>query len=282
MRKVVFIIIPLLFSQVIVLAQSKDTIEERIFPLMKKLAKKANSNGQELPLPFGINASMYFQEQAMDIQQIAIGDFQVSTEGQFIDINGSQISNTTFTSQLRGDLWLFPFLNIYGMAGQVTTFNNIELLINLNIPPIPGITPGDLKTIERKEIAKINGGVFGGGIVIAFGYKRFFTNINVSFARTFLSELKSSQDAFIAFPMIGYSTNFANFFAATMYKNKGQANKGSFINSNGTPTNYSIVFNSKDWNLIFGMNKTINHWSMNFMLGFGPRTNSLIEIGYRL
>lgn len=252
-----------------------------LFPLMHKLVAKAKSQGAEFPKPFGITGSIYWQKMPMEIERVQIGNLLLEENGNIINVKDSKIENTTLTTQARADLWVLPFLNIYVMAGRVTTFNDINLRINLNVPPIPGLTPGDVKTIERGQIANVNGSVVAFGTVLAGGYKKIFANVNITWAQTHLNELKSEQKAFVAVPMVGYTTKFANLFVGAMYQNNGQQNKGNFTNSEGDLISYQIDYRSKKWNMVVGINKSFGPWQINIIQGFGARTNGIIEVGYR-
>ncbi len=259
-----------------------DTVRGRgLFPLMRGFVEQAEAMGAEFPKPYGIAASMYYQRMNMSIQRVSLGDIVLDPSEGIIDFDGSEIQNTVISSQARADVWVLPFMNVYGMLGRVTTFNDIGLQINLNTDPIPGITPGDITLFERQEIANINGRVLGIGTVLAGGYQNFFANVNITWAKTYLEEVDSYQQSFVVFPMVGISSDFANFIAGAIYQDSGQVNKGSFTNSSGTTTRYEVEYDAKLWNFTVGLNKSIGNWSIVIFQGFGARTNSAIEVGYR-
>ncbi|MBN1184959.1 MAG: hypothetical protein JXB49_21925 [Bacteroidales bacterium] len=271
----------IIFALLPFLAKSQQVDDKRLFPLMKRMLSKADSMGIEFPKPYCLSAGMYQQNQVMKIKQITVGTFVLNDKDDYVNIDNSSIKNTTMSAQFRADVWVLPFLNIYGMAGRVTTFNDLSLRFNINVPPIPGLTQGDFLTIEREQLVNINGTVLAYGTVLAGGYKKLFINVNLSWARTYLEELDSWQKAFAAFPMLGLQTNLANFFVGAMYLNSGQVNKGSFESEGGQITNYEVKFESKQWNYNVGLNKFIGNWSLNVIQGFGERKSSIIEVGYR-
>ncbi|GAA3568854.1 hypothetical protein [Snuella lapsa] len=273
----------LFISSTFIYAQ-RDTLtveKEPLFPLMKSLLKKADSLGFEFPKTYGISASMYHQKQKMDISKITVGNIILNDSDDFVNIDNSTIENTTLSTQVRTDVWVLPFLNVYGMVGRVTTFNNLRLRFNLDVPPIPGLTEGDFRTLERDQLVNINGTVLAFGTILAGGYKNVFININLSWASTSLEELDSKQKAFAAFPMIGLQTKFANIFVGGLYLDSGQENKGSFVSGAGEVTNYEVEFQSQQWNYNIGLNKSIGNWSLSIIQGFGERNSSIIEVGYR-
>lgn len=261
--------------------EATSTSEHSVFPLMYNFLEKARAAGAEFPKPYGISGSMYFQRMRMEIEKVQVGNLLLDPEDGIINFADSEIKNTVVSQQIRADIWVLPFVNLYAMAGRVTTFNDIRLKVNLNAPPIPGLPPGDIPILERQEIANINGTVVGMGTVLAGGYKNIFANVNLTYAKTYLDEVQSFQTSWVAFPMVGVTTGFADLFVGAIYQNNGQVNKGVFTGSNGETIPYTVNYRSKLWNYTVGFNKSIGNWSVVLIQGFGPRVNSVLEIGYR-
>lgn len=271
----------LLLIPVLLSAQNTDNHRQSLFPLMKNIIEKADSMGIEFPAPYGLSAGMYKQNQKMEIKQISVGSIVLDDKNDFVNIANSSIENTTMSSQLRADVWVLPFMNLYGMVGRVTTFNDLRLRFNLSVPPIPGITQGDLRTLERDQLVNINGTVIAVGTVLAGGFKKVFVNVNISYASTYLEELESRQKALAVFPMAGIQTKLANFFVGALYLNSGQVNKGSFESEGGVIIDYEVAFESRQWNYNIGFNKAVGDWAFSVIQGFGQRSSSIIEVGYR-
>lgn len=247
---------------------------------MQGFKKKAEAAGAQFPKPYGIAGSMYYQNQRMDINKITFGNLVLEEGNGVINFGESNIRNTVVSSQLRADLWILPFVNIYGMLGRVNTFNDIDLSINLSPPP-GSPTVGDINLLQTQQIANINGTVAGAGAVIAGGYGKLFVNVNITWAQTWLNEVNSIQKSFVAFPMAGVTTNFANLFLGGIYQNTGSVNRGSFKGSSGQVINYTLEYSAKRWNYAFGLNKSIGNWSVVVIQGVGARTNGVVEVGYR-
>jgi hypothetical protein len=267
-------------AQVVTMPDSTIKEDQSFFPLMRGFKTKAVKAGAVFPKPYGVSASMYYQQQLMEISKIRLGNLEISEEGGVIDFDDSNIRNTVTTSQFRADVWVLPFVNVYGMVGRVNSFNDINLSIILNPPPgSPDL--GDIELLKERTIANVNGTVAGFGTVVAGGYGKVFANVNLTWAKTWLNEVNSTQKAFVAFPMAGLTTKFANLFAGGIYQNTGQSNKGSFMGSSGQTVQYELQFSASRWNYVIGLNKSIGSWSMVLFQGFGERTNSVIEVGYR-
>ncbi len=267
-------------AQTVTFADTAYNKNHSFFPLMRKFKQKALAAGAEFPKPYGIAGSMYFQQQQMKIVKIRLGSIELSEDNGVIDFDDSEIRNTVISSQIRADVWVLPFVNLYGMAGRVNSFNDIDLTINLNPPP-GAPSQGTINLLRENAIAGISGTVVGLGTVVAGGYGKVFANVNVTWAQSWLDQVNSVQKSFVAFPMIGLTTGFANLFVGGIYQNIGQVNKGTINGSGGVPINYELEFSAQQWNYCIGFNKSIGHWSMVMMQGFGARTNSVVEVGYR-
>ncbi len=267
-------------AQVVTFPDSLSQRKGSFFPVMRGFKQKAVEAGAEFPKPYGIAGSMYFQQQNMEITKIRLGDLELSEDGGIIDFDDSKIKNTVTSSQIRADVWVLPFVNIYGMMGRVTTFNNIDLSINLNNSNIPNLSES-INLLKERTIANINGTVGGAGMVVAGGYGKVFANVNITWAQTWLSEVNSVQKSFVAFPMVGMTTSFANIFVGSIYQNTGTVNKGSFQGSTGNTVKYELEYSAQRWNYTLGINKSIGNWSVVLIQGFGPRVNNVIEVGYR-
>jgi hypothetical protein len=139
-------------AQVVTMPDTTLKANQSFFPLMRTFKEKALKAGAEFPKPYGISGSMYYQQQRMDISKIRLGNIEISEEGGIIDFDESNIRNTVTTTQFRGDVWILPFVNVYGMLGRVTSFNDFDLSINLN-PPVGSPDIGDINLLKERSIA---------------------------------------------------------------------------------------------------------------------------------
>ncbi|MEK6479162.1 hypothetical protein WJR50_16570 [Catalinimonas sp. 4WD22] len=95
------------------------------FPL---LGKQAYKRGYDLPYAWGISGIYFTQQQQILIDRTLIG-FNGS---EMVDVSsviefGPTIA-TTNAYTIRPDVWIFPFLNIYGILGGGTTETDVTLL----------------------------------------------------------------------------------------------------------------------------------------------------------
>ena len=109
-----------------------------IFPI---LGQGAYSEGFDIPYPLGIMANGFYSDMGIEINNFQLG-FKSAYGGPsfdlrpLIDENGQEIigfgesRNKSYSYNVRPDLWLFPFLNVYGIFGygQSTTSVVIDRL----------------------------------------------------------------------------------------------------------------------------------------------------------
>ena len=129
-----------------------------IFPLF---GQNVVRKGFDLPLPLGINLNYYQHSMGVVIDSLSIGlDDSPMMPVEFVEFD--DVTNKARTINARLDLWLFPFLNIYGLFGYVEADAGVTLSA-----PFPLET-----TVE------MDGYGYGGGAILAFGLHRFRVTAN--------------------------------------------------------------------------------------------------------
>jgi hypothetical protein len=142
------------------------------------LAEEARKRGYELPLPFGVGLVYYNLHRAIEITDVRVGrnGAPLSSVSRFAQFASSSNVNNL---NLKFDVWLLPFLNLYAIAGGV--WNKSDTNIDVTLPPIlPG---GNPRRFQLSVPTELNGTVGGLGITLAGGYKSLFAAADVSAAR---------------------------------------------------------------------------------------------------
>ena len=144
-----------------------DTVKsagwDYFFPIW---GSKVVDKGFELPLPFGLNVQYLY-----NYQEISISNLQLGVNGgglvdvsDFIDVGFSTVA--TNTVQFRPDLWVLPFLNVYGLAGVGTNLVDVTLG-----------KPLELKTqVDRDAV------MYGFGVNLSGAISRYFVQVNGNFS----------------------------------------------------------------------------------------------------
>ncbi|ETN94195.1 hypothetical protein [Zhouia amylolytica] len=288
------------------------------FPI---LGKQAYKRGYDIPFPWGVSAIYFTQKQEINITQTAIG-FNGSNKVDISNfINFGPTIATTNAYTVRPDLWIFPFLNIYGILGGGTTETEVTLL-----DPISLQTDQHFGAKSFGLGATLAGAV--GPIWIAWDNNYNFVDVDVivepvpafnsslrighSFmdpikptrslsvwSGVFYQSLQSDTEGSIAiqniFPNIGDGNIIEDMYrwaetlppAQKFVVNK-IINKMEDIANGIDPGNANIDYKlekevAAPFNLILGAQYQFNkHWQLRSELGvFGKRSQFLLNLNYR-
>ena len=146
---------------------ARDSLEtgewDHFFPIW---GKKVTEKGFELPLPVGINVQYLFNRSDLDIDNLQLG---VNNQGlvdvsDFIDVGHSDV--VTNSIQVRPDLWVLPFLNVYGIFGGGQ--NTVDVTVG--------------KPIELNTIVDRNALLAGVGTNLSGAISRYFFVVDYNFS----------------------------------------------------------------------------------------------------
>lgn len=158
-----------------------------IFPL---LAEEARKRGYELPLPYGAAVVLT----GLKDRQIEVTDVRLGLEGNpgtsisdFVHLGSS---SDVFNANLKADLFVTPFLNVYGLVGYVHNESDTRADVTISTPG-PG---GGEVVYERRIQTELDGVVGGLGVALAAGYQNFFLVADASYIQSDLG----FDDAFTA------------------------------------------------------------------------------------
>jgi hypothetical protein len=180
-----FVLVTLPASRAHAQAVDSTTAHSR-FPFM---ADEARRRGHTLPRPYGLSVVLT----GLGNRKIEVTDVRVGVRNQpqsvsdFLDLGSS---SDVFNANLKGDLWLLPFFNVYGLVGYVHNESQTHARVTLSRPgPTPGIVQYD--TDVNTSLDGIVGGLGG---TLAAGYLNFFSVIDFCYIRSDLG----FDDAFTA------------------------------------------------------------------------------------
>ena len=144
------------------------------------LADEALKRGYELPLPYG--ASLVVTGLAN--REIEVTDVRLDLDGapvlphaDFVNLGSS---SDVFNANLKFDIFVLPFLNVYALLGYV--YNESETTANITLTT-PGPGGGDV-VFERTIPTKLDGFIGGLGFALAGGYGNFFLVADASYIQS--------------------------------------------------------------------------------------------------
>lgn len=283
-----------------------------IFPLFgEDLVRK----GFELPLPVGINIVYYQHSLDVVVDRVAIGP----SENQLMPlgfIEFDNVINKARTVNARLDLWLLPFLNIYGMVGYAES----DAKVTVSAP------------FSFETAVDFDGWDYGGGAVVAFGVQGFWVTANGNLAWTDMKDYKSPIKATVLSFRLGRTLRFMKdrdlqIWLGAMYQDPESEVAGQFLladvvtddlagqfedyylsswynaltpeeqqfvdafvqtimqASADTRLDYEVVQNPEQvWNMIAGAQLELSkRWSLEAEAGLlGSRTSFMMNVNYRL
>jgi opacity protein-like surface antigen len=134
----------------------KNVEYKYIFPI---LGQGAYSKGFDIPYPIGAMANYMWMDQGITIDNLQLGLKNNDTDIPLteVDIIGfGDNTNTSYTVNFRPDVWVFPFLNVYGIFG----FGNTHTEVNINRL---GNQEFNLQSVVDQSVSTVGVGVMGAG-----------------------------------------------------------------------------------------------------------------------
>ncbi len=171
-----------------------------------------------LPPPFGIGVDIFTMDQDYQIDSL-----QFTLPGVSLpDPSVLEVKNEILHTDVKLDVWLFPFLNVFGIFGHIEG----DTLVDLgNVPiTIPGL-PIAIRTLP----VEYSGQVYGGGATLAYGGEHWFASVTGTYAETDLSgDFDSSVDSLTWQPRVGYVNGSWQFFAGGYFIDAEERHTGVF------------------------------------------------------
>jgi len=227
--------------------------------------------------PWGVGLDIFTLHQDYSIKNL---DFQL--EGPFpplpgIDPSLVDVSNDVQNFNVRLDVWITPFLNVFGLVGRV----DANTFVNLGNVVIPGLGPLPAFKVSY------DGTVYGAGFNLVYGTDRWFAALNNTWTDSNLSgDFDSSVSAFTSQPRLGLVFgNGWTTWVGGMYLDTDEKHSGSFsIPVPGLPpVRFDVELESSEkWNYAVGFGKVFSPKVTAYLeLGFGDRKHTLFNFTYR-
>lgn len=159
--------------------QPGDTIRGKYpykFPL---LGDKAYEKGFDIQYPFGAMLNYFTAKQDIEITEIAIGFSDgLSSDVPLTDLSElvqfGELSARATSVNVRPDLWVLPFLDVYGIIGKSWAETTVELTY----------------PVEIKTVAELSGTSYGFGLTGAGGLGKFFFVLDGNWVWTMMTNFE--------------------------------------------------------------------------------------------
>lgn len=256
---------------------------------------------QKLPHTFGIGIDYFNMRQPYALDSLTLIDCLDSPcdpndpGPADIDLGGIllpdpsivPINNEIHHTDLKLDVWVFPFMNIFGIYGRIEGETRIDLgVLGLPLPP-----QTNSLTIDY------DGDVYGGGFVLAAGGDRWFASFTGTFTNTDLGgDFDSSVKATIYQPRVGMRFgDHTEFWVGGYLLDAEEKHSGTVdlelglvgsqlpppIDGQGVEFDVDLS-QDEDFNWSVGTHMTWGEaWEATVEVGAGDRRTALANITYR-
>ena len=264
----------------------------RTFPLMADLVRR---QGIDVPLPFGI--SMAYRKQNMDLGFTSFNVMGMNLD-EFFDPEQSLGIIEADSLSLRADLNIFPFWNVYAIAGEIKVKAIIDAAYTGNIRNVfidrlgsefkadiaCGIAENaGLPVCSPAQVdvpLELNYKMLGGGTTLSVGYREFFASLNATYTVTKLDGQNWGNGIFLAQPIIGYQLvdYRAQFFVGGEYQGLGSNMSGNLghIGELERDFTYDVGVSLKEWAYLVGINKQFGkHYNLSLLFNKGKSRDSI-------
>ena len=185
------------------------------------------------------------------------------------------VTNEIQHFDLKADVWLLPFLNVFGVLGHVES----DTVVDLSAAPITGL-PFPLGKLPIST----DGTVWGVGATLAFGGERWFGGVTATWTDTDLGgDFDSSAETVTVAPRVGIRRDPWLAWVGLMYLDTEEKHAGSIALPGIGQVPFSVVLGTTDEiNTTLGTRYFFSdRTSLSLELGFGDRTHTLFNFEYR-
>ena len=246
------------------------------FSLLASVPLQAQENvppevarGIDLPNPLGVGMTFYNQNQPYQTESLAV-EFPGLDQSLLQDL---AVENETTTLHLRLDYWLMPFLNVFGIVGSIDSSTEVALSsVDLGMP---------LSLNDHK--INMDGTVYGGGLVLAYGGRKVFGTVAYQLTETNLDESSSSVSAWVLTPKAGWRFKHGAAWVGGMYQNAEENHSGIYDIQGVGDVPYQVQLREQaPWNFVVGGTYGFSkHWLVTAQAGLGDRMSALGMVEYR-
>ncbi len=161
-------------------------------------AKKLGKRGFLLPYPIGVMVNGYMGSQDVSVSNLSVG----LNDGEMMNLDNvvgfSEVKASVHTINMRTDIWVLPFLDVYGIVGMAAVETGV------------GIGSIAQKPVDFSTQANFDGYVYGVGAMLTGGIRSIFFALDFNKVWTHFDELANDNTAMTLSPRVGYIFHLNN------------------------------------------------------------------------
>lgn len=182
----------------------KDSLKVEKYPYALPIwGEKVAQKGYKLPYSAGVSVNWFWQESEIVINDLNIG-FNHGPQynlDEIVRFDKSTVEASALT--VRPDIWLLPFLNIYGIFGKANTATKINAGIW-----IPDANNNWSEVANFSTQANFNATTFGIGMTPTIGIGGGWLALDMNMAWTDISSLDKPAFSYVFGPRLGKTFKF--------------------------------------------------------------------------
>lgn len=181
-----------------------DSLKAQEYPYLLPIwGKKVAKMGYKLPYSAGVGVNYFTQQSDLIINQLFVG-FNNGPQYNLDEIVRFDAATATASSvNIRPDIWLLPFLNVYAILGKAKT----STAINAGIY-VPDFNNNWTKITSFSTKANFDATSFGLGLTPTIGIGGGFLALDMNMTWTDISALDKPVFSFIFGPRLGKTFQF--------------------------------------------------------------------------
>lgn len=279
---------------------------------------EARARGYSIPLPYGVNLSYMNIRQDIMVDSITFSGLKLGNHpipSDMFAIDAGHTREKSKTENLRLDMWVFPFLNVYGLVGHTRGASVSQVSVDSDPSQCRGLDrviagavhqlyqSGKLQNIDFTLDFK--GTTWGTGFTLAGGYGNWFGLVDTNYTRTDFDILDGSISAVTVSPRVGYRFSFQgidgpshlSLWVGSMYQDVQQEFKGDLADLHMPPELQPLIaavnkdgegkFDVKQkltspWNMLIGAQYEVTkNFNVLTEFGFNERNSFFVSGEYR-
>lgn len=176
-----------------------DSVKMAEYPYaLPILGDKAAGLGFELPYSAGLSVQYFWQESDLIFENMMIGfnGSQMVNVDEIIRFDVAKAKASSLT--VRPDIWLFPFLNLYGILGKSQASTEVGFGVFL-----PDGNNDFSEVLSTSTLVEFNATSFGLGMTPTVGVAGGFIALDMNVAWTDVPQLNKPAKTFVFGPRFG-------------------------------------------------------------------------------
>ena len=178
-----------------------DSLKQSHWPYVLPIwGAKATSRGFNLPLPAGFSVQYFGQRSDLVIDNLMVG----FNNGPMHDLDGivrfDKAKSSSDGISLRPDIWLYPFLNIYGIFGVSAASTDVGYGLWL-----PDSSGREQQVVHLNTKVDFTAATLGFGLTPTIGVGGGWLALDMNFTWTDVPQLSKPAQSFVFDPRMGKS-----------------------------------------------------------------------------